>query len=77
MMAKFHPSEVISRAQATTIINRMLGAAADRSYVDSHVTNPYTDVSKTHWAFYQIMEATIAHSHSYDNEGVEIWNGLK
>ena len=55
----------------------MLGAAADRSYVDSHVTNPYTDVSKTHWAFYQIMEATIAHSHSYDNEGVEIWNGLK
>ena len=74
---KFHPSEVISRAQAATIINRMLGAAADRSYVDSYVTNPYTDVSKTHWAFYQIMEATIAHSHSYDKEGVEIWNSLK
>lgn len=74
---KFHPSEVISRAQAATIINRMLGAAADRSYVDSHVTNPYTDVSKTHWAYYQIMEATIAHDHDYDKEGVEIWKGLK
>lgn len=74
---KFHANDVISRAQAATIINRMLGAAADRSYVDSHVTNPYTDVSKTHWAYYQIMEATIAHDHGYDKEGVEIWKGLK
>lgn len=73
----FHPHDVISRAQAATIINRMLGAAADRSYVDSHVTNPYTDVSTTHWAYYQIIEASIAHDHDYDKEGVEIWTGLK
>lgn len=73
----FHPYDVISRAQAATIINRMLGAAADRSYVDSHVTNPYTDVSTTHWAYYQIIEASIAHDHDYDKEGVEIWTGLK
>mgnify|MGYP000406407464 CR=1 FL=1 len=73
----FHPHDVISRAQAATIINRMLGAAADRNYVDSHVTNPYTDVSTTHWAYYQIIEASIAHDHDYDKEGVEIWTGLK
>lgn len=73
----FHPHDVISRAQAATIINRMLGAAADRSYVDSHVTNPYTDVSTTHWAYCQIIEASIAHDHDYDKEGVEIWTGLK
>ena len=73
----FHPHDVISRAQAATIINRMLGAAADRSYVDSHVTNPYTDVSTTYWAYYQIIEASIAHDHDYDKEGVEIWTGLK
>ena len=73
----FRPYDVITRAQAATIINRMLGAAADRAYVDEHVTNPYKDVSTTHWAYYQIMEASIAHDHSYDVEGVEIWTGLK
>lgn len=73
----FRPYDVITRAQAATIINRMLGAAADRAYVDEHVTNPYRDVALTHWAYYQIMEASIAHDHSYDVEGVEIWTGLK
>lgn len=73
----FRPYDVITRAQAATIINRMLGAAADRAYVDEHVTNPYRDVAPTHWAYYQIMEASIAHDHSYDVEGVEIWTGLK
>lgn len=73
----FRPRDVITRAQAATIINRMLGAAADRAYVDEHVTNPYRDVAPTHWAYYQIMEASIAHDHSYDVEGVEIWTGLK
>lgn len=73
----FRPYDVITRAQAATIINRMLGAAADRAYVDEHVTNPYRDVAPTHWAYYQIMEASIAHDHSYDVEGVEIWIGLK
>ena len=73
----FRPRDVITRAQAATIINRMLGAAADRAYVDEHVTNPYRDVAPTHWAYYQIMEASIAHDHRYDVEGVEIWTGLK
>ena len=73
----FHPNNVISRAQAATIINRMLGAAADRDFVDSHVSNPYKDVSPSHWAYYQIIEASIPHNHSYNAENVEIWNGLK
>ena len=73
----FRPYDVITRAQAATIINRMLGAAADRAYVDEYVTNPYRDVAPTHWAYYQIMEASIAHDHSYNVEGVEIWKSLK
>ena len=27
--------------------------------------------------YYQIMEASIAHDHGYDAEGVEIWKSLK
>ncbi|MBU5431420.1 S-layer homology domain-containing protein [Intestinimonas sp. MSJ-38] len=73
----FRPYDVITRAQAATIINRMLGAAADRAYVDEHVTNPYRDVAPTHWAYYQIIEASVAHDHGYDAEGVEIWKSLK
>lgn len=74
---RFHPSEVISRAQAAAIINRMLGAAADRAYVDKYVSNPYKDISTTHWAYYQIIEASVAHDHGYNAEGVEVWNSLK
>lgn len=74
---RFHPNEVISRAQAATIINRMLGAAADRAYVDKYVSNPYKDISTTHWAYYQIIEASVAHDHGYNAEGVEVWNSLK
>lgn len=73
----FRPYDVITRAQAATIINRMLGAAADRAFVDKYVPNPYKDVSTTHWAYYQIIEASVAHDHGYDAEGVEIWNSLK
>ena len=42
-----------------------------------NVTNPYQDVSPFHWAYYEIMEASIAHGHSYNAEGAEIWTGLK
>ena len=45
--------------------------------MDKYVPNPYKDVSTTHWAYYQIIEASVAHDHGYDAEGVEIWNSLK
>lgn len=73
----FRPNNTITRAEVTAITNRMLGRAADEDYVDRHADalRQFPDVSKTHWAYYNIMEATNAHDYGMDN-GVEDWLGL-
>ena len=74
----FRPNNTITRAEVTAITNRMLGRAADEDYVDRHADalRQFPDVSKTHWAYYNIMEATNAHDYGMDN-GVEDWTSLK
>lgn len=73
----FRPQATITRAEVVTIVNRMLNRAADRNFVDSNVTAQFDDVPNTYWAYYNIMEATIAHDHSIDNDGVESWGKQK
>lgn len=73
----FRPQATITRAEVVTIVNRMLNRTADRNFVDSNATAQFDDVPNTYWAYYNIMEATIAHDHSIDNDGVESWGKLK
>ena len=73
----FRPQATITRAEVVTIVNRMLNRTADRNFVDSNATAQFDDVPNTYWAYYTIMEATIAHDHSIDNDGVESWGKLK
>lgn len=73
----FRPQATITRAEVVTIVNRMLNRTADRNFVDSNVTAQFDDVPNTYWAYYNIMEATIAHDHSIDNDGVESWDKQK
>ena len=73
----FGPNDSITRAQVTTIVNNMLGRSADVDYVNRHTEelNRFTDVPSTHWAYYQIVEATNAHD--YDHvKGQENWTRL-
>lgn len=73
----FRPYDTITRAEVTTIVNRMLGRSADVEYVDSHVDSvrQFYDLGRTHWAYYDIMEAT--NGHSYEKEqGTENWTSL-
>ncbi len=73
----FRPNNTISRAEVTTITNRMLGRAADESYVNNHSSElrVFPDVTNTHWAYYQIVEATNSHDF-VKTDGVENWNDL-
>ena len=70
----FRPENTITRAEVTTIVNRMLDRSADKSFVDRHGDrlNQFFDVSKSYWAYYQIMEAANAH-HCTKNGLEEIW----
>ena len=74
---RFGPNDTITRAQVTTIVNRMLGRSADEDYVERNIEalTRFTDVPDTHWAYYNIMEATNAHD--YDHvKGQENWTRL-
>ena len=74
----FRPNNTITRAEVTAITNRMLGRAADEDYVDAHRSElrQFPDLGTGYWAYYQIMEATNAHTYS-KNDGVEIWRALQ
>lgn len=73
----FRPYQTITRAEVTTIVNRMLGRSADERYVDRHSEdlNQFSDVQSGHWAYHQIMEATNAHDYE-KNGGTESWTKL-
>lgn len=68
----FRPNNVITRAEAVTIMNRVLGRAADRAAFDATERMIYRDVAPSHWAFYQVMEASIAHDFTAAGTG-ESW----
>lgn len=73
----FRPDNTITRAEATAITNRMLGRSADEDYVDSHQEElrQFPDVSRTYWAYYDIMEAANAHDYDRTRSG-EDWTRL-
>lgn len=55
----FRPENNITRAEAVTMINRILSRVPDKTYIDANqgALNKFSDLRSTHWAFYQILEA--------------------
>ena len=60
----FRAGNRITRAEVVTIVNRVLGHAADRTYVNENGgrLTTFNDVVRNHWAFYDIMEAANTHN---------------
>lgn len=72
----FHGSDAITRAEAVTVINRLLDREADRGYIAA--TNnrrlvTFPDVGRRHWAYYDIMEAANGHIATLTDNG-ESWS---
>lgn len=68
----FRPNEGITRAQAVTILNQMLGRSPDPQLRGLSGTAKFYDVFPDNWAYGQILEAAI--SHEYTQEGdTETW----
>lgn len=69
----FHPADRITRAEAAAVINRALGRSADRDKLAQEmVIPPYTDLKPTHWAYYEILEASVGHVADL-SAGAEVW----
>ena len=70
----FRPNNSITRAEVAVIVNNMLGRDADESYIDRNADElvSFVDLSKNHWAYYTIMEATNTHDYTTSSNG-ESW----
>ena len=76
--ATFRPNHSITRAEVCVIVNNMLGRSADERYVDRYEDElaNFADLSKNHWAYYTIMEATNTHNYTRSSDG-ENWDEVK
>ena len=75
--ATFGPEQQITRSQATTVANRMLGRVADGAWIAANLDELklFEDVPRGHFAFRDIVEATNAHEYERDGR-YEEWTGL-
>ncbi len=74
----FRPDRLITRAEVTTIVNRMLDRQADMAFViqNRDKLTKFTDLTTEHWAYYTIVEATNEHNYKKPAIG-EDWTSLK
>ncbi|MFP5528237.1 S-layer homology domain-containing protein [Peptococcus simiae] len=75
----FRPEQDITRAEVTSITNRMLNRYADLDWIDANMDKviQFSDVARGDWFFEPIMEATMGHDFTRDADGKhEHWTGL-
>ena len=74
----FCPENAITRAEVVKITNAVLTRICDKDYVAANSTklNNYNDITASHWAYYEILEASNAHDYKAAS-GVETWTALK
>lgn len=71
----FKADSKITRAEAVTLINNLLGRSADEEYIANNTRklNSFTDMYTKHWAYEAIMEAANGHTAVLENNA-ETWN---
>jgi len=74
----FRPTDNMTRAEAVTFLNRVLGRAADTAYIGNHLNTvkSFTDVSVNAWYYKAVMEAANGHTYSVANN-TETWTAIK
>ncbi len=73
----FKPSKAITRAEAVTILNRVLGRKCDTVMASSgNGIMVMPDVPLEHWAYFDMLEATTAHNYTKAN-GNETWTDFE
>ena len=71
----FAPNKYITRAEVATVINRILGRAADEDYVSTYADElkQFSDLQDTtKWYYLDMVEAANTHAFLME-DGVETW----
>lgn len=72
----FGPDRYITRAEVTSVINRMENRAADMSFMMDHLDElrTFSDLGFGHWAYASMMEAANGHDYTRaDQNSYEAW----
>ena len=67
-----HPNAIITRAEAVKIVNCMLGRRIKPEDLPEDLPS-HTDLTESHWAYSEIMEAAVSHEFERKADGCEIW----
>lgn len=72
----FHPDDPLKRCEAVAVFNRLLGRSPDLQTLAWRADlRTFPDVPPSHWAYAEIMEATVTHQYAAA-EGGETWLSL-
>ena len=73
----FHPNQTITRAEAVTILNRVLGRSCDLTFVQANAqaASHFTDVTPGAWYYAAVTEASVDHTFT-ELTGIERWTAL-
>ena len=72
----FKPDNDITRAEAVKMFNNIFLRWPDVSYIDTNKTllKKFNDLSKNHWAYYELVEAANTHEYKRKLQSIEeIW----
>ena len=69
----FRPDELLTRAEAVKITNRVLGRVIDARGIPADTPIPFVDVARSQWFFADIMEASVEHTFYIDPDGDANW----
>jgi hypothetical protein len=69
----FSPDSNITRAETVSLMNAKLQRGVNPENIPDWAPS-YTDLGKGHWAYSDIIEASISHAYEYDENGAEIWD---
>ena len=74
----FKPDNAITRAETARILNSLFDRKVDSKGLDKVVGDLrlYKDLDKSHWAYYEIMEASHTHHCERDEKGLELWTSI-
>ena len=72
----FMPKAAITRAETVTIINRVLKRSVSAESIPEEYNTKYSDLTPDHWAFKDIIEASIEHSYVMI-DGEKVWSATK
>lgn len=78
----FAPNKSITRAEAVSILNKMLGRTADADVKSLTDVKNFYDLFPTHWAYPAIVEASTAHTYHMEDgtdstSPTEVWDSYE